>query len=508
MNMFERVELALSEGRVTDALTFSIAEWRRSRAPEVAGAVDALSARIELDASDVFTSRVKAGFHQQWLAAAKEPDDVMVGMLARSIGERVPIETSYSQSISQGYALKKYAALLNRVQALAKLPDDPRVAKALTGLIFEAKQSVLGASASREVYGLFIRGLTHLRDVRAVTVLQALVKSPRAKQESIRSYFSRALPEAIKELQTTRIEPVDERWAGFSATHERPPQIAGSQEQSDFRRQISAEPSNDAIRLVYADWLLERGDPRGEFISLQIQQKDSKRARALLREHESGWLGDPLRATLTKTAFERGFLSEAALAQNAAATAQVWAAAASDERLATVTSLAKGRGSIEHYEAFVMSQAMQNLERVDVLRWSFLDTLLKAKRRAPGLGLPSVPSGANARKTFEVFDVCQVRSLFIEISAPQMKSALALLPGRTFESLSINGLMPESADQFAEFIAALWPHVTRTLRVLRFGRPHAVISRNGTSANIVMIDAPGSTLDSKVVMVRLNRGKM
>ena len=32
---------------------------------------------------------------------------------------------------------------------------------------------------------------------------------------------------------------------------------------------VFAAPDDDAPRRVYADWLLERGDPRGEFIQLQ-----------------------------------------------------------------------------------------------------------------------------------------------------------------------------------------------------------------------------------------------
>lgn len=32
--------------------------------------------------------------------------------------------------------------------------------------------------------------------------------------------------------------------------------------------EIVQAPHDDAPRLVYADWLLERGDPRGELIAL------------------------------------------------------------------------------------------------------------------------------------------------------------------------------------------------------------------------------------------------
>src|ERR1700754_5023358 len=38
-----------------------------------------------------------------------------------------------------------------------------------------------------------------------------------------------------------------------------------------FLRAISAAPDDDAPRLVYADWLDERGDTRAEFIRLQVR---------------------------------------------------------------------------------------------------------------------------------------------------------------------------------------------------------------------------------------------
>ncbi len=58
---------------------------------------------------------------------------------------------------------------------------------------------------------------------------------------------------------------------------------------------ILAEPDDDAPRAVYADWLTERGDPRGEFITLQLATKQTAalkaRADALLAKHKKAWVG-------------------------------------------------------------------------------------------------------------------------------------------------------------------------------------------------------------------------
>jgi uncharacterized protein (TIGR02996 family) len=39
----------------------------------------------------------------------------------------------------------------------------------------------------------------------------------------------------------------------------------------DFLAAILANPDDDSLRLIFADWLEERGDPRGEFIRVQIE---------------------------------------------------------------------------------------------------------------------------------------------------------------------------------------------------------------------------------------------
>lgn len=73
---------------------------------------------------------------------------------------------------------------------------------------------------------------------------------------------------------------------------------------------IYADPTDDAARLVYADWLSANGDPRGEFIVLQYQRAEGKltpagerRERALLAKHFRTWLG-PLKPVIKTWANE------------------------------------------------------------------------------------------------------------------------------------------------------------------------------------------------------------
>lgn len=97
-----------------------------------------------------------------------------------------------------------------------------------------------------------------------------------------------------------------------------------------FLQEILAAPGDDGPRLVYADWLEERGDPRGEFIRIQCElakqpvqpsrldplEKDYNhdgpaelrfREAELLRENWREWLGS-VRGSCTKWSFHRGFI--------------------------------------------------------------------------------------------------------------------------------------------------------------------------------------------------------
>lgn len=83
----------------------------------------------------------------------------------------------------------------------------------------------------------------------------------------------------------------------------------------DFLAEIRLYESDDAPRLVYADWLSGQGDPRGELIAVQCAETvNRQRELELLELHGAQWLA-PLGADVAAsdpeqmaTWFERGFL--------------------------------------------------------------------------------------------------------------------------------------------------------------------------------------------------------
>lgn len=77
----------------------------------------------------------------------------------------------------------------------------------------------------------------------------------------------------------------------------------------ELRAAIDAAPDDDEVRRVYADWLLERGDSRGELIHLQLApERDEDRVRALIEEHRDALLG-PFAGVASAHEISRGFLT-------------------------------------------------------------------------------------------------------------------------------------------------------------------------------------------------------
>jgi uncharacterized protein (TIGR02996 family) len=87
-----------------------------------------------------------------------------------------------------------------------------------------------------------------------------------------------------------------------------------------FIQAIIESPDDESLRLIYADWLEERGDPRGEFIRVQCQLANSPegdprrpeleaRERDLLGTYEEQWAAS-VRPWVRTWRFQRGFVED------------------------------------------------------------------------------------------------------------------------------------------------------------------------------------------------------
>jgi uncharacterized protein (TIGR02996 family) len=101
---------------------------------------------------------------------------------------------------------------------------------------------------------------------------------------------------------------------GFASGQPAPP----SPQELAFLQDVLESPDEEGIRLIFADWLEERDDPRGEFIRVQCQLArlspfDEQRPALAQREHEL-WAAHGqhwrsyLPAVLHSAPFQRGFV--------------------------------------------------------------------------------------------------------------------------------------------------------------------------------------------------------
>lgn len=93
--------------------------------------------------------------------------------------------------------------------------------------------------------------------------------------------------------------------------------IAVTRTADDFLVEIGRKPDDDALKAVFADWLLERGDPRGELMALQLKphrtDEDLSREALLLKANVRSWLPDEVLINLVPSSivFEKGVFAAA-----------------------------------------------------------------------------------------------------------------------------------------------------------------------------------------------------
>ena len=255
-----------------DRLRRWVALWREKPSVELANAIVALGAKLD-------RSRGKL--------AGKDNDTRLRNWLR--------LDTDGHDDALTGWMLRhSFVGDLYRYQdpcmtRIARWPADPRISERLA-------EELDGGYITN--WSAFVKALSKSNDVRILPALDAH-HDPRCRKiaAAIRKSLPRGAPKPSAALARELAEhaPRDEQ-ALLAA--------------------VWAAPDDDGPRLVYADFLQEQGDPRGEFIALQCAKSldvaGRKRMRELEREHKHKWLG-PLEPAILETrpmAFERGFLAK------------------------------------------------------------------------------------------------------------------------------------------------------------------------------------------------------
>jgi len=298
-----KVRKCLDKADDAGALTALLGLWRSHRLPRLADLVDRVGARIDSERGPIKAKSVKERT-EAWLALAAQKDPTELGRL---------LATPWPGT---------WQPALPVLQALIAFPDDPRMAMALALIVDETPYDTW--TSSRFYRPLFAR-LDKLRDLRALPLLEAQLardkshyhkRDMRPMEEKAVARLKAAFPDGLPKLSKSEDESLAAIEALFS-TEVRNEQ-SKSKGEAEFLAEIYASPDDDGLRQVFADWLSERGDPRGELIVLQLAPEVSdamrKRQATLLNKHGEAWAG-PLDRFLSKKGrvFERGFLAAGTL---------------------------------------------------------------------------------------------------------------------------------------------------------------------------------------------------
>ncbi|MFO0552751.1 MAG: TIGR02996 domain-containing protein [Polyangiaceae bacterium] len=305
------VEAAIRAGDLRDALTEAVEAWGQEKSASLAGLVSAISERAS-EGRPPLSARRGNTQQAQFLGANDEGHPADVPLLLAAIPQA---------------ANARFAA--ERIQALSSRPADPRVSAAVVEWLVRPP---FPGTAGRVFVPALLRLLAHSDDPACLAPLAALAAAaalPNLGKAGAAAFVLRPLGRSvIPKIAATHGE-ISARWphgppastletTAFVDKLQRA--LAGdrprdTRDEASLLAEIHANPSDDEPRLVYADLLIERGDPRGELIRLQCAraltaEPPSRREKELVSKFGRAWLSDLESAVLKDgLAYERGFLA-------------------------------------------------------------------------------------------------------------------------------------------------------------------------------------------------------
>lgn len=292
----------------------ALTKHQATKHPRWAQLADWASARLEKAAPrDALDGSAKKAATERWFAVEKEGDLLDVPRLFAAFHGGV-----------------RSATAAERVKLLAHRKD-PRI---VSGLLALLEDPPFRAGTALPFFRACLDALVASKDVRARVGLESLASRYKAIVDTsigevIAGHCARAAAK-LAEVTEPKLSAADERRLdelGRAFEVERRASDATKRETSrakqsddDLLSAVYANPDDDGPRLVFADTLGERGDVRGEFITLQVRRAAGQGTlEALAREQElhsdskrrAAW-SLPLSSAADCT-FRRGFPSDVAL---------------------------------------------------------------------------------------------------------------------------------------------------------------------------------------------------
>jgi uncharacterized protein (TIGR02996 family) len=222
---------------------------------------------------------------------------------------------------------------------------------------------------------------------------------------------------------------------------------------------VYAEPDSDDPRVVLADYLLQDGDPFGEFIAKQLSGEHGV-AELLLAQHGAEWLGS-LRPFTRRAQFQRGFPTRLELGAILTPEVIPLGPLPSERALATVEDLLTGGAHHDAYGALIASPAMTALRRIEIFDPGVLGWLERSPAKIRHVSHAARPGGSSLH---ELLAICERRpditSLTVEHNLVDLVLESPIADRLT--TLAIRGTLPVhpalSARVPGDLAVTLVPH--------------------------------------------------
>lgn len=291
-DLLNQARAAKRDGTSSQVIEALVLAWQLSREPWLGDLIDRWILAVAPERPPVGSAT--STLHQSWLerSAARQSADL----------------SHLFEAIARGTSDKVH----ERVQSLSEWPPNPFIARVLAGWTLEHPFGKPG----RPTLELAFSVLARIKDPRVAAILEQAVSTPVETLDRI----GRKNWQALQALAKTSRE-----WAALRqpvSVTEREGLEPAPPARRDHRAlfaSIHAAPDDLDARQVLADALLEEGDARGEFISIQLERarrgstRVGAREKELLAQYGVAWLG-PLAPLFRSWAFERGFFVGGVLA--------------------------------------------------------------------------------------------------------------------------------------------------------------------------------------------------
>lgn len=271
------------------------------------------------------------------------------------------------------------------MKAARKAGPDPRVSRALEQLLTDVPWT---ADSSKPVWREAFELAAALKDPRWVSLAEALPKQWKFRAP-MAAWMGSQLKKAVAPLAKKPAPALSaEHLKAVKALHAlvpKKPAAPDGKDAASLLAAVFATPDDDAPRRVFADFLQEQGDPRGEFITLQLAAKPetSKREKELLKAHGKHWL-DGI-AIARDVEFRRGFLSKVKVTFRNQGDAEKYGALPAWATVEQLELSSANNANDQHVAGQTIPEPAVSLQRIEGLNGFGIENLCARKTPLPAL---------------------------------------------------------------------------------------------------------------------------